>query len=340
LQRASQLVQRSNGTSVSNSAETIPQLVAASANSVVTISVISERRVVQTLEGDLFGLSSFISIDGERTEKVQQDAGTGFVVDGGFIITNRHVVAEENAEYSVIDQFEREFMVTRVYRDPSNDIAILKIEKGSLQALPLGDSDQLVIGEQVLAIGTVLGEFRHTVTSGIISGLGRGIVAKEGIDIQALDGVIQTDAVINPGNSGGPLLNANGQVIGVAVARSSTGEGIGFALPINIVKASIENFLATGQFDRPFLGVQYRMLSLQAAEFNEVPVGAYILEVLPNGSAAAVGLQAEDIIVELDGKKITEDINLAELINSKKIGQTVSIIYWRNGEVITSELAL
>jgi S1-C subfamily serine protease len=341
LQKVVQEVSNTDSTvTVTSGSSSIPQVVKNSSDSVVTVSITAERTVVETESGDLFGLSSFLNITDERVELVKQDIGTGFVIEGGFIVTNRHVVSELDGEYSVVDRYEREFPVSRVYRDPSNDLAILKIEEGVLPALPLGDSDALAAGEQVIAIGTALGEFRHTVTAGIISGLGRGIVAREGLDIQALDGVIQTDAAINPGNSGGPLLNASGQVIGVNVARSSVGEGIGFALPINVVTASVENFNKTGQFDRPFFGVRYRMISETAAEFNQVPVGAYVSEVLANGSAATIDLQEGDIIVELAGDKITENTNLGELINDTKIGEVIDITYWRNGQVIRGQVTL
>jgi len=152
-----------------------------------------------------------------------------------------------------------------------------------LKALELGDSGNLKVGQFVIAIGTALGEFRHTVTTGVISGLGRGIVAGSEYEgyVERLDDVIQTDAAINPGNSGGPLLNSAGQVIGINVAVAQGAQNIGFAIPVNVFKNSLEKFRETGKFPaKPFLGIRYQMVSQQAAIANEVPQGAYVVEVV------------------------------------------------------------
>ena len=207
--------------------------------------------------------------------------------------------------------------------------------------MPLGDSSELRVGEEVIAIGTALGEFRHTVTTGVVSGLGRGIQA---IDTSVgtaddLEGLIQTDAAINPGNSGGPLLSRSGQVIGVNVAVSAGAENIGFALPINIVKDSIKNFNETGSFERPYLGVSYKTITKQAALFNEVPQGAYLLEITKGSSADKVGLKPEDIITEFNGQKLEEN-DLATLINQHKIGDEVAIVYWRGEETKAIKITL
>lgn len=310
------------------------------AQSVVTVSISKQQRVFEPNQTDPFGFGIFGFGGTERIEQIQRDIGTGFVVDGGFVITNRHVVSDPDASFTVIDRNEQEYQVSNIYRDPSNDLAILQIEGNNLPVLPLGDSDQIRVGESVIAIGTALGEFRHTVTTGVISGLGRGIEATDGYGFESLDGVIQTDAAINPGNSGGPLLNANGQVIGVNVAVSAVGQNIGFAIPINVVKASLDNFNQTGQFDRPFLGVSFRMISEQAALFNDVPQGAYILEVVQGTVAADAGLQPGDIVTEFAGEAVTEDTNLAALINEQTIGDRVGIVYWRDGQRQVTEVTL
>lgn len=172
----------------------------------------------------------------------------------------------------------------------------------------------------MIAIGTALGQFRHTVTTGVISGLGRGIQAIDpGMgSAEEIDNVIQTDAAINPGNSGGPLLDRSGEVIGVNVAVSQGAQNIGFALPINVIKASIANFNDTGSFDRPYLGVSYRDISQEAALFNEVPQGAYVVSVVDGSSAAQAGLQAGDIITEFDGQSL-KDHQLASLSCQKAL---------------------
>lgn len=310
--------------------------------SVVTVSIKKKQNVINPFQSGVFGFT-FGMPTGEVKE-VKQDIGTGFVVDqDGLIVTNKHVVGDSTAQYSVIDKNDKEYPVTKIFRDPTNDLAIIKIDGANLPALALGDSDQIRVGESAIAIGTALGEFRHTVTTGVVSGLGRGIQATDlfGQSIESLEGVIQTDAAINPGNSGGPLLNAAGAAIGVNVAVSSLGQNVGFALPINIVKTSLKNFNETGQFDRPFFGVSYRMITQQAALLNEVPQGAYVAEVSSNSSAAEAGLQIGDIITEFAGQSLKDDkANLAEMINKKKIGDKVGLTFWRKGETIKKEIVL
>jgi serine protease Do len=214
-------------------------------------------------------------------------------------------------------------------------LAILKVDVNNLTPVVLGDSDKLKVGQTVIAIGTALGEFRSTVTKGVISGLGRGITAGSPIEgSEKLDNVIQTDAAINPGNSGGPLFNSSGEVIGVNVAVSQSAQSIGFALPINLVKSSIDNFKTTGEFDRPYFGVSYQMISKQSALLNEVPVGAYVRDVLVGSPAEKAGVKVGDIITEIDGKKLSDDkaTPLANYINTKKIGDTITVKVYRDNK--------
>jgi S1-C subfamily serine protease len=271
-----------------------------------------------------------------KEEKIEQDVGTGFIIDDkGLIVTNKHVVGDRDAKYKVIVGKDEELEVKDIYRDPVTDLAILKVEKEGLRALRLGDSDSLKVGQSVIAIGTALGEFRSTVTTGVISGLGRGITAGSPFEgAEELSNVIQTDAAINPGNSGGPLLNSNGEVIGVNVAVSASGQNIGFALPINLVKKSIDNFTTTGEFERPYLGVAYQMISKEAAILNSVPQGAYLSQVAEEGPGGKAGLKAGDIITEIDGVKLDDEseTSLIEVINNKKIGNEVEVIYFRDKE--------
>jgi len=299
------------------------------APSVVTVSISKTEKV------PLFGFDPFGFFDFRTKErKIEQDIGSGFVVEGGLVVTNKHVVSDTSAKYKVIDKDNNVYPVEAIYRDPANDLAILKVN-ANLSPLELGDSDQLKVGQLVIAIGTALGEFRHTVTTGVISGLGRGITAGSAFEgyVERLDNVIQTDAAINPGNSGGPLLNSAGQVIGVNVAVAGGAENIGFAIPINVVKESLKLFKETGEFKRPFLGVEYQMISKKAAILNEVPQGAYIRRVVPDSAADQAGLQEGDIIVEIDGQKLGEDeAGLAKIINRKKVGDEIEIKYWRDGE--------
>ena len=298
--------------------------------SVVTVAI-KKDQVVATF--DQFFIPS------GRTETIQRDIGTGFIVGAdGLIVTNKHVVSDLSAAYKVITKDDTEYEVKNIYRDPVNDLAILKIEPVAgkdLVAVTLGDSSNLKVGQFVIAIGTALGEFRHTVTTGVISGLGRGITAGDGSSFgEQLDGVIQTDAAINPGNSGGPLLSSSGQVIGVNVAVAGGGQNIGFALPINEIKDSLTNFNNNGKFDRPIFGVRYRMLDQQTALLNDVPEGAYVVEVMAGSSAEKAGIKNGDIIVTVDGKKV-KDIKggLAGLIGTKKIGDSLEIEIFRGGKI-------
>lgn len=302
-------------------------------SSVVTVTIKKQQRIMQQLPFFFnFGFGGPPSVDSGETEEIKQDIGSGFVVEGGLVVTNKHVVSDLSADYLVVDKEDKEHVVTKLYRDPVNDLAILKVEDLSAPGMVLGDSDKLRVGESVIAIGTALGEFRHTVTTGVISGLGRGIEAMGGFtEVEKLENVIQTDAAINPGNSGGPLLNARGEVIGVNTAVSQGAQNIGFAIPINVIKASIENFNQTGQFDRPFLGVQYAVISRQAALANEVPQGLYIQDVVSDSPADVAGIKADDILVSFDGQSL-KDHDLVTLINKKKVGDEVTLEYWRDGE--------
>ena len=296
----------------------IPEVVDAASQSVVTVSIKKQQRVFTPSAASPFGFN--FGFGQTELQEVQRDIGTGFIVGTNLIVTNKHVVSDGTAAYKVIDSNDKEYEVTKIYRDPINDLAILEVKGLPNVALPLGDSEHIRVGEGVIAIGTALGEFRHTVTTGVISGLGRGIEAGDGFSsIETLEGVIQTDAAINPGNSGGPLLNSRGEVIGVNVAVTAGAQNIGFAIPINVVRSSLLNFNETGQFDRPFLGVTYRPISEQAALFNDVPQGAYLVEATPGASAATAGLQPGDIITAIDGEPL-KDRELAVALNKKPLG--------------------
>lgn len=314
----------------------VSDVVEAASQSVVTVSIKKQQRVLSPSANSIFGFN----FGQTELKEIERDIGTGFIVGTNLIVTNKHVVGDGSATYKVIDSEDKEYDVTKIYRDPVNDLAILEVKGLPNVALPLGDSDQIRVGESVIAIGTALGEFRHTVTTGVISGLGRGIEAGDGFSsLETLEGVIQTDAAINPGNSGGPLLNDRGEVIGVNVAVTAGAQNIGFAIPINVVKTSVTNFNETGQFDRPFLGVSYRPISEQAALFNDVPQGSYLIEVTPGDSAAAAGLQPADIITAIDGVPV-KDQQLAVVLNEKRIGDEITVRYWRDGQFDEVQITL
>ena len=309
--------------------------------SVVTVSI--NKDVVKST-ADIFAQLFGGGQANLETEHVEQDIGTGFIISSdGLIVTNKHVVSDTSAKYKVVIGKDETVEVKNIYRDPINDLAILKVDKTGLTPVEMGDSDKLKVGQTVIAIGTALGEFRSTVTKGVVSGLGRGITAGSyGAGMEKLEDVIQTDAAINPGNSGGPLFDSAGLVIGVNVAVSQNGQSIGFALPINLVKSSVDNFRKTGEFDRPYLGVAYQMISKQAALLNEVPAGAYVQTVIKDSPAEKAGIKIGDIITEIDGKKMTDvkDTSIAGIINQKKIGDNVEVKYYRDDKETEVEVKL
>lgn len=314
----------------------------------VAINVVKEvgPSVVTVVEESTRTLSlspfSIFEIPDQNVATQSVSIGSGFIVsDDGFIITSKHVVSNTQTKYQIVTSSDKKYAVQKVYRDPLNDIAILKIDPlenpgEKLKVVTLGDSSKLQVGQFVVAIGTALGEFRNTVTTGVISGLGRGITAGDQFQglVERLDNVIQTDAAINPGNSGGPLVDSEGRVIGVNTAVSQNGQNIGFALPINVVKESLKNFNEHGQFERPFLGVAFRMLGRDVALLNNVPQGAYVQRIVAGSSAEKAGVRVGDIIIEVDKQKLEEKTDLAKIIAAKKVGDSVSLIVWRDGKKI------
>lgn len=263
----------------------------------------------------------------------QSTIGTGFVAsDNGVIVTNRHVVSDPTANYTVVTKDGKKLEVEKIYLDPTLDLALVKTKQDGLKGLKIGDSSKLKVGQTVIAIGNALGRFSNTVTTGVVSGLGRTIGAGDpfGREIELLDDLIQTDAAINPGNSGGPLLNSAGEVIGVNVAVSEAAQNIGFAIPINSVKAIIDEFVSTGKISRAFLGVNYRVITRDLALLNEVPQGAYIQEVVPGSPAEKAGIEPGNIITKIDGKSIDTQNFISEFIRGKKPADKISIEVWKD----------
>lgn len=331
---------------VVNEESIVIKVIAEALPSVVTVGISQT-----TSTGDSFQINPFDPLSPFRQvprtkQNVNQNIGSGFIISSdGLIITNKHVVADTNATYTILTNDNKKYSVNKIYRDPVNDISILKINASGLKSLKLGDSSSLKLGQTAIAIGTPLGEFTNTVTTGIISGLGRGITAGSPYEgyVEKLDNVIQTDAAISPGNSGGPLLNSSAEVIGINTAIASGGQNIGFAIPSNVIKGLIDNFNKRGgSFDRPYLGVRYKMIDTQTAVLNDLVEGAYVVEVIQNSPADKAGLQPEDIIIELDGQKIKgdNDTNLAKIVDGKKISDTVQIKIWRSKEIKTIQLKL
>ena len=308
---------------------------------VVSIVITKDLPKLEQL-GSPFGGFFFEAPSGE-TEKQQIGAGTGFVVSSdGMIVTNKHVVYDTAAEYTVVTKDNQKYQAKVLARDSFNDLAIVKIEAKDSPFIELGDSDKIKLGQRVIAIGNALGEFQNTVTTGVISGIGRSITASGGAQSEKLSELIQTDAAINPGNSGGPLVNLDGQVIGVNTAVSQSAQLIGFAIPINQVKKDIDDVKQFGKIRRPFLGVRYAIVTDDFAKANnlEKNYGAIIvkgdtrdeLAVVPASPADQVGLSAGDIIMEFDGEKITADRPLADLIWKYNPGDKVILKIWSGGK--------
>jgi serine protease Do len=280
------------------------------------------------------------------TGRREVGGGTGFIITtDGMIVTNRHVVDEQAAEYSVVLNDGTRYEAVVLARDTLNDIAIIKIEADNLPVLDLGDSESIQIGQTVIAIGNSLGEFSNTVTKGVVSGINRRVVAGDGTGFsEVIEEAIQTDAAINPGNSGGPLLDLFGRVIGVNTAVSREGQLIGFAIPINSVKNVIESVQQYGRIVRPFLGVRYILLNQEIAQANDIvdiDYGALIirgnsrldLAVVPGSPADKAGLQENDIILEIQGEKVTQDRGLANILAQYKPGDSVGLTVYQKGEI-------
>mgnify|MGYP003393628768 FL=1 len=295
---------------------------------------------------DIFGniFPSFPQYKQNGTEKKQVGSGSGFFVSSdGLIVTNKHVVEATDVSYTVYTNDGKKHDAKVIARDPVLDIALMKIESNNYPYLNLGNSDSLLVGQTVIAIGNALGEYKNTVSVGVVSGLSRSVTAGGSLSgkTELLDHVIQTDAAINPGNSGGPLLDLSGRVVGVNVAVVTGSQGIGFALPVNSIKSAIESVKNSGKIIRPYLGVRYLIVNAEMKEAASLAVdygalvkaGANASEpaIIPGGPAEKAGLKENDIILYIDGEKITEANSLANIIRQKKVGQTITMRVWSKG---------
>jgi len=287
-----------------------------------------------------------------KPNKQQVGGGSGFVVSpDGLILTNKHVVSDVDAEYTVVMNGGKRYPAKLLASDQLLDVAVLKIEAQNLPVVTLGNSDKIANGQTVIAIGYVLGQYENTVTKGIISGIKRRVVAGDGTgSSEVLEAAIQTDAAINPGNSGGPLLNLRGEVIGINTAINRGGEAVGFALPINSIKTIIESVKKYGRIVRPWLGVRYVILNKDIAEKNQLKFdyGALVargqtsadLAVVPGSPADKAGLLENDIILEVNGEKVIEENGLGSLVSKYKVGDEISMKVASKGEIKTVKVKL
>lgn len=307
---------------------------------------IIEQYYISPFNDDLFQIPQYRE---KGVEKQKIGGGSGFIVsENGMILTNKHVVLDETADYMVFTNDGEKYTAEILGKDPLQDIALLKIdgkksfnEQGEIitEQFPfvkLGDSCSLKIGQSVIAIGNALGEFRNTVSIGVVSGLGRTITASNDTGfVETLEDVIQTDAAINKGNSGGPLLNLMGEVIGMntAIAQGSA-ENIGFAIPINKVKKDIEQIKTIGKIVYPFLGIHYVIITDEIQEEYKLPVdyGALIISqdinepaIFSGSSAEKAGLKEQDIVLEFDNKKINLGNSLAKTIMEYSVNDKIKL---------------
>lgn len=278
------------------------------------------------------------------TQKQKIGGGTGFLISAdGMIVTNKHVVSDANAQYTVVTNDGKEHDAKVLAIDPNNDIAVIKIDGSDYPTLNFGNSDNLKTGQTVIAIGNSLGEFSNTVSRGIISGLRRNVTAGDVLgDTEKLTNIIQTDAAINPGNSGGPLIDIDGNVIGINVAIAQGAQNIGFAIPGNQVKKVIDQIKSTGKITTPYIGVRYVPIDAAIQQNNNLPFnyGALVLRgqnmsdlaVIPGSPADKAGIVENDIILEVDGTKIDDTNSLVDLISQHNVGDTVTLKVWHKGE--------
>ncbi|MDD4661811.1 MAG: trypsin-like peptidase domain-containing protein [Candidatus Pacebacteria bacterium] len=291
---------------------------------------------------------------GEEDSLEQVGAGTGFIVsEDGLIITNKHVVEDENAVYSILTDDGKKYEVDILSKNPVQDIAILKIKNASgevFKPLTLGDSSTIKLGQTAIAIGNVLGEFQNTVSVGVISGLERDVVAQGNGKVEKLEDIIQTDAAINQGNSGGPLLNLKGEVIGINTAVSLSGESIGFAIPINVAKRDLNQIISEGKIAYPFLGIRYVIINDDYKDEYEVTenYGAFIIfsedneesSVIPDSPADKANLKEGDLILEVNSKKVDEKNTLTKIMLNYFPNDEVVLKVLRDGEEILVPVTL
>ncbi|MDD2909740.1 MAG: trypsin-like peptidase domain-containing protein [Candidatus Pacebacteria bacterium] len=295
-----------------------------------------------------------LNLPKDKNALKQIGAGTGFIVsENGLIVTNKHVIEDDKAVYSILTNEGEAYDVEILSKNPVQDIAILKIkntEDKNFEALRLGNSSSLKLGQSVIAIGNALGEFQNSVSVGVVSGLQRNVLAQGNGTFESLEDIIQTDAAINRGNSGGPLLNLRGEVIGINTAVSMGGENIGFAIPINKAKRDLEQVLNQGRIAYPFVGIRYVIIDEEYASDQDLSVnyGALIVKskkgedssIIPNSPAEKAGLREEDIILELDEQKISKNNTLTKIIQNYFPGDKVTLKFLRNEQEFSTVITL
>jgi 2-alkenal reductase len=293
-------------------------------------------------------LPTVVTIVNRLPSGQQQSSGSGFVIDArGYMVTNNHVVENVSgigagASFDVIFSDNRTQKATLVGRDPDTDIAVLKIPPSGLKVAQLANSDDVPVGATVVAIGSPLGEFQNTVTTGVVSGKGRRVQETTNV---FLDDLIQTDAAINPGNSGGPLIwAALRQVVGMntLIADPTQAQGLGFAISANTIRTVADELIKNGKIDRAFIGIRYTPLTPRAAVALGLPAaaGIRITAVDPGTPAAQAGLRAGDIVTKFNDQQIDEQHPLQLLLVKTRAGDRAKLTIIRGTETATVEVTL
>lgn len=292
--------------------------------------------------------ASVVTIVGSigTAQKIDSTFGTGFIVESsGYIVSNNHVVADKNATYTVQLFTGQQFQATVVGIDSYNDIALLKINADKLGTLKLGNSEALETGQSVFAIGNSLGKYQNTVTKGVVSGLGRNISVGTRENPQPrLQNLVQTDAAINPGNSGGPLINMNGEVIGMNTVIDTEGAGLGFAIPSNIIRDTIGQLKTLGKVPRAYMGIGFETLDKNvrfARSLGNTQQGAYVSQVDPNGPSGKAGVKIGDIILSVNGELLSETNELDILVQRKyQAGNQILLKIQRGNQLVDAVVLL
>lgn len=326
-------------TSVIPSGSSVMKTVGSVKDAVVSVTVTRDVPVMERYQSDdsPFGMFQMPQLRQRGTRQQEVGGGTAFFVSSdGLLMTNRHVADDDKATYTVLLNDGRKLTAKVVATHPSNDIAFLKVDGGGFPFLEISQAEAQ-LGQPVIAIGNALGEFRNTVSVGVVSGLGRSITAGSfyGSDAEQLDSIIQTDAAINQGNSGGPLIGDDGTVIGMNTAVATDAQNIGFAIPASDLRSALASYREHGRIVLPYIGVRYMPVTKELKDRNKLDVdyGVLVLRgdtaedlaVVPGSPADKAGIRENDIILDVDGVKLTEETGLAGIIRRKSAGDQVKL---------------